>query len=339
MKRLLVVLIGLLTLAVGTAQAIPGPDPADGEPSFQIFISASSDPNTAPPEADADRTTFSETGGWDFGDRTAYSCAYVEFFESNSKLFEITYKAVSDYHGFLQINDKFGQQTVDDPDAKATCWGDDDAQTFVHDGSDHFPHSTSLVFHDMATGAEIARIDYPNECTNLYWTPGDDAGEAWLWWDEDRPEDKLDHGDGLCGGGPAEPIALVQAKVRHLSLSTQACTTDAMDGDMCLVGTERAPSVYASNVTLRLRGSIKATGVVRVSGGTTECRRGRVVVIERRASSGWKKVGKDRTSATGRFAEQIRPRDGVYRARVPEATLSTGDICQGAMSRMRSFGI
>jgi hypothetical protein len=112
-----------------------------------------------------------------------------------------------------------------------------------------------------------------------------------------------------------------------------------MDGDMCFDGTESAPSVFASNVTLRLRGSIKATGVVRVPGDTTECRRNRVVVIERRASSGWKKVGRDRTSETGRYAEHIRARDGVYRARAQEATLATGDTCRAATSRMRSFGI
>ena len=337
MKRLLLAFTCLLTLGVGTAQAIPGPDPQDGDSSFEIFISASANPGSALSERDVDRTAFGEATGWDFGDRAAYNCAYVEFFESDTKLFEITYKAVSDYNGALQINDKFGVETIDDG-ATASCWGSDDAQTFVHDGSDHFPHSTSLVFHDMATGAEIARIDYPSQCTHLYWTPGNEAGEAWLWWDEDGPEDKLDHGDGLCGGGPAEPIALVQAKVRHLTRDVEACTTDAMDGDMCFVGNETAHSVFASNVTLRLRGSIRATGVVRVPDGTPECRRGRIVVIERRASSGWGKVGRDRTSGTGRYAEHIRARDGVYRARVREATLATGDTCQAATSRMRSFG-
>jgi hypothetical protein len=338
MKRLLVALTSLLILGVGTAQALPGLDPQDGHDSFEIFISASSDPNADLTGPGADRTTFVEASGWDFGDRTAYSCAYVEFFRSGSRLFELNYKAVSDYGGALQINDKFGQQTGDD-DAKATCWAGDDAQTFVHDGSDHFPHGTSFVFNDVATGAEIARIDYPNQCAKLYWTPGMQAGEAWLWWDEDGPEDKLEHGDGLCGGGPAEPIAVVRAKVRYLTVGIEACTTDAMDGNMCFVGTESAPSVYASDVTLRLRGGIKATGVVRVAGDTAGCRQGRVVVIERRASSGWKKVGRDRTSKTGRYADHIRPRDGVYRARLQDRTLATGDICQGATSRRRSFGV
>jgi hypothetical protein len=332
MKRLLLASTCLLTLGVGTAQAIPGPDPNDGHSTFSLEILIHGKEAT-------DVTSFSEASDWDFGDRAAYRCAWVEFFQSGAELFEVQYHAVSDYpDGTIEINDLYGQE-VPDPEIGATCWDADNQSNFVHDGSDHFPHGTSLVFNDTATGAEIARIDYPNQCAKLYWTPGDQAGEAWLWWDEDGPEDKIDHGDGLCGGGPAEPDAIVQAKVRHLTLGIEACTTDAMDGDMCFVGTESAPSVYASNVTLRLRGSIKATGVVRVPGGTTQCRRDRVVVIERRASGDWKNVGRDRTSETGRFAEHIRPRDGVYRARAPEATLATGDTCQAATSRMRSFGI
>jgi hypothetical protein len=332
MKWLLLALTGLFTLGVGTAQAIPGPDPIDGNDSFNLEISIKG-------TGVKDVSHFEESVGWDFGDRAAYRCAWVEFFQGGNLRFEVQYHAVSDYsQGEIQINDRYGLEapdnTIDDQ-----CWGDDDRLTFVHDSSDHFPHSTSLVFNDASTGAEIARIDYPNQCTKLYWTPGVGAGEAWLWWDEDGPEDKLDHGDGLCGGGPAEPIALVQAKVRHLTVGIEACTTDAMDGDMCFVGNESAPSIFASNVTLRLRGSIRATGVVRVPDGTTECRRHRVVVIERRASSGWTKVGRDRTGETGRYAKNIRAREGVYRARVPKASLGTGVTCQAATSRTRSFGI
>jgi hypothetical protein len=332
MKRLLAVVTGLLTLAVGTAQAIPGPDPNDDHDWFNIEITING-------TGVHDVTRFEESLGWDLGDRSAYDCAWVEFFEADNLLFEVQYHAVSDYsQGTIEINDRYGLEAPDNT-IRDQCWSDENPRTFVHDGSDHFPHGTSLVFSEAASGTEIARIDYPNQCAKLYWTPGMQAGEAWLWWDEDGPEDKMDHGDGLCGGGPAEPDAIVQAKVRHLTLGIQACTTDAMDGDMCFAGTERAPSVYASDVTLRLRGSIKATGVVRVPDGPTECRRGRVVVIERRASSGWKKVGRDRTSETGRYAEHIRPRHGVYRARLKDANLATEDICQGATSRKRSFGI
>lgn len=230
--KLLVALLGTLALSVGTAQAIPGPDPADEHPSFNLEINAE---HFLP----KDITTFEESEGWDFGDRAGYRCAWVEFFQAGTELFEVSYHAVSDYPGeHLEISDKYGDEA---PDATISdeCWSPIPipegrlSPDLLHDGSDHFPHGTSLVFNDIATGAEIARIDYPNQCANLYWTPGDEAAEAWLWWDEDGPADKFEHGDGLCGGGPEEPVAIVQARVRNLAPGIQACVTDAMDGDMC----------------------------------------------------------------------------------------------------------
>jgi hypothetical protein len=228
MKRLLLALTGLLTLAVGTAQAIPGPDPRDGHSFFNIEITVSDHGVSA-----TDVTSFKDRIGWDFGDRAAYRCAWVEFFRSGTRLFEVQYHAVSDYHGeLLEINDRYGLE-AHDPMIEDKCWGGDNHSNFVHDGSDHFPHGTSLVFRDSATNKVIRRVDYPNQCAHLYWTPGNQAGEAWLWWDEDGPEDKFEHGDGLCGGGSMEPIAVVQAKARKLAPGIKACVTDAMDGDLC----------------------------------------------------------------------------------------------------------
>jgi hypothetical protein len=232
MKRLLLALSGLLTLAVGTAQALPGPDPRDGHSYFNIEITASNHGVRA-----TDVSHFKDRIGWDFGDRAGYHCAWVEFFRSGTRLFEVQYHAVSDYPGdFFEINDRWGLEATPDIIGSRVfdrCWGADNPLNFAHDGSDHFPHGTSLVFRNDATNRVIKRIDYPNQCAHLYWTPGDRAGEAWLWWDEDRPEDKLDHGDGLCGGGPIEPIALVQAKARKLAPGITVCVTDAMDGDLC----------------------------------------------------------------------------------------------------------
>jgi hypothetical protein len=336
MKRLMVTLICLLTLHMGTALAAPGPEPIGDPGWFSLDIRIIG-------KEPKDVTRFEEVGGWDFGDRSAYGCAWVEFFDplpgggDGEKLFEVQYHAVSDYsQGTIKINDSNGVEASDET-IHDQCWADDDPRTFVHDGSDHFPHSTSLVFHDLSTGSEIARIDYPNQCTKMYWTPGIQAGEAWLWWDEDGPEDKLDHGDGLCGGGPAEPVALVQAKVRDLTLGIEACTTDAMDGDMCRTGTGQATSVHVSRVTLKLRGSIRATGLVRVPDGTATCESDRVVVVQRRGPNGWKSVGRDRTNDNGRYSKHVRDRDGVYRARALRATRANGVTCNADVSKRRTF--
>ena len=90
----------------------------------------------------------------------------------------------------------------------------------------HFPHGADLVFYQG--GSEIARINHDaNTCGHLYWVAGDEPGEAWLWWDEDGASDKNEHGDGLCDGGPMEPVALVQAEVRSADSDIGYCTVSA----------------------------------------------------------------------------------------------------------------
>ena len=335
-RRALVAVIGLLlALDVGVARAIPGPDPNNGQTFFTL--------ETDVGEGVKDVTRFEKSAGWDFGDRSAYRCAWVEFFQAGTKLFEVEYHAVSDYPGdTIRINDRYGTEAPDGS-IDNQCWDGDNSGSFVHDGSDHFPHSTSLVFYTDRDGdgqitptpfEETGRVDYSNQCTKFYWTPGDHAAEAWLWWDQDGPADKLMHGDGLCGGGPKEPVAIERARVRNLAPGVMACVTDAMDGDLCRTSTI---SAHPTRVTLRLRGDIRASGFVRILDGTAACRADRIVVIQRRVASGWKAVRRDRTSETGRYATHIKGKNGAYRARVPKATLPDGDECNAAISKKRTF--
>ena len=332
MKRLLATLACLLTigtLGVDVAVALPGLDPPDDHSSFEILVRAQEHG-----VEDNEKTTFQESGGWDFGDRVAYRCAWVELFQGGGELAEVSYKAVSDYPGALEINDRYGVEG-DDATSGPHCWGQDDSGSFVHDGSDHFPHGTDLVFY--RDGTEIARIDYDlNTCGNLYWTPGDDPGEAWLWWDEDGAADMLDHGDGLCGGGPIEPVAVVQAMARDLAPGIEACATDSMDGDMCR--TAGASSDHASRVTLRSAHRMVARGFVHVVDGTAACLQDRVIMIQRRTPNGWQTVDQGRTSDTGRYSERIRGRAGGFRARALEATLADGDTCLPDVSKRRLLG-
>lgn len=348
MKRLLTGSIILLMLGSGSAQAVPGPDPEDEHSSFEVTITVRDAPNNEPFTVEAtDTTVFLEPNGWDFGDRVAYGCAWIEFYQAGQELFEVAYHAVGDYPGLLRINDRYGLETEEDNDLPITdmCLegsGVSQRNEFRADGSDHFPHGTDLVFYrDMdgegaSTGDEIARINYDeNLCGNLYWTPGNDPAEAWLWWDEDGASDMTEHGDGLCGGGHMEPVAVVQARARSLGPGIIACATDAMDGDRCTSGPRT--TAHTSNVTLRLRGTIRASGFVRVPGGVASCKQDRVVVVQRRRPTGWSNVGRDRTSETGRYSEHIRNRDGIYRAWVLAATLTNGDACQADVSPRRSY--
>jgi hypothetical protein len=192
--------------------------------------------------AATDRTTFDFADGWDFGDRIAYSCAWVEFYQGQNEEFEIAYHAVGDYPGYLEINDKYGAETEPDTTVFAdgrtlqdVCLEESGVRNRsdfrFDDRSGHFPHGTDLVFY--RDGGEIARINYDlNTCGHLYWVAGDEPGEAWLWWDEDGASDKNEHGDGLCDGGPMEPVALVQAEVRSADSDIGYCTVSA-NGRRC----------------------------------------------------------------------------------------------------------
>ena len=183
-----------------------------------------------------DDTTFDFADGWDFGDRVAYSCAWAEFYQGTNERFEVAYHLVGDYPDFAEINDKYGVESQDSDALEAICLKDSGVTRrgdFRFDGmSDHFPHGADLVFYQHQT--EIARINHDaNLCGNLYWVAGNEPGEAWLWWDEDGASDMNEHGDGLCDGGPMEPVALVQAEVRSADSDIGYCTVSAT-GRRCI---------------------------------------------------------------------------------------------------------
>lgn len=349
MNRLLRVVLTALAAVVMSvpihATAVPGPD-TDIGPAVEFFDINVNEILAAPLPHDLySSTRFLTADGWDFGDRHAYHCAWVEFFRDGAVLFEVHYELVADYPVPVEINDRNGWELAD-PEIAPLCGdgvGPGENSAPLHDGSDHFPHGTALDFY--LNDAQIATIDYglvePGGCDRGYWTPGDEPGEAWLWWDEDGPLNDGHH-DLDCGGGAGEPVAVVRAYVQHMTPGVGVCTEDSLDGDQCTGVTSPPPGPspieeHASTVTLRLRGHIRASGHVGVADATTACMEDRIVVIQRRASGDWKKVGKDRTTGDGHYMLQLRPRDGRYRSRVLEATLANGDICEAATSQRRVY--
>ena len=93
---------------------------------------------------------------------------------------------------------------------------------------------------------------------------------------------------------------------------------------------------HRSNVTLRLRGHLAATGQVNVPDGTNACERRRLVKIQRRSEGNWRTVGKDRTTANGSYRESLPDREGKYRSVVSRSRLVNGDRCLGDVSRART---
>jgi hypothetical protein len=341
MKRLPVALLSVLSvlvLGVGVAQAVPGPEP--GSPDFDIIVEETQ--GAPEPHDQYSLTTYDTADGWDFGDRAGYRCAWVEFFQAGAELMQVHYELVAGYSVPIRINDRFGEEGSEQENADL-CGdgiGGDQGDT-VFDGSDHFPHGTALTF--SQNGVQIAEVDYalkePGGCDKGYWTPGDEPGEAWLWWDDDGPQETMP-GMGDCAGGSGEPSPVARAYVKNLAPGISVCTEDALNGDICLGDPTPLPgATHASAVTLNLKGKIRAFGSVTIPDGTGTCKKDRVVLIQRSVSGDWKRVGQDRTGDNGHYSLHIPDRQGAYRARVTKATLASGDVCKADTSKKRLHDI
>ncbi len=237
--RLVIATLAVCSLGLGigpVALAGPGPDPDVG--SFEIFTSSGG--------SDYDRTFFDVSQGWDWGLRHAYSCAYVEFFQGGQLLFEVHYELVPGYPQHIEINDTAAAGEPVNGSLGPCGDGLGPGASMPFDGSDHFPHGTMFTFYRDAQ--PVATLDYHDEmCTRGYWTPGDEPGEAWLWWDEDGPQSMMPEMED-CNGGPGEPVAVVRAYVQNLGPGVGVCVEDALDGDMC-VNRRPAPAIASFNPT------------------------------------------------------------------------------------------
>jgi hypothetical protein len=211
-----------LLLSVGAmhpAAAVPGPDVPDEQSTYRIFAW------NQQTEQSFRGATFREADGWDFGDRYGYECAWSEFFDGGALLFTVTIQRV---RGNVGINDKYGAE-VTGPDADPECPTETPAARF--DGSDHFPHHT--MFHFERAGIELAILDlHARPCARAYWTPGDEPGEAWMWWDKDGPRSDGHHRLD-CGGGRDDPKPVARAIVQMVAPDITVCTEDSLHGDRC----------------------------------------------------------------------------------------------------------
>jgi hypothetical protein len=219
-----------------------GPDPDNGQPTFELFVRELQAPIGGKPVAplpldEFDRIVFQESQGWDFGDRTGYKCGWVEFFVAGNEKFEVHFE-LADYEFATELNDRFGAE-LPDPEVEALC-GDGVQSNFApDDGSDHFPHmihaGDALRFY--SDGEEIASIDLATtDCNGAYYTPGDEPGEAWLWWDQDGPTFSHGPGEGElnCNGGPGEPVKVARVYVKNADPDVGYCTDSMHDeADLC----------------------------------------------------------------------------------------------------------
>jgi len=239
MKRLALAVALLLALPM-VASALVGPEP--GSADFKIiFKELSGGPFY-------DQMEFDTAQGWDFGDREAYRCTFVEFVVDGVVTHRIEFEQAFDYPeppGF-QINDKGGEEHGDgdnpprpaDSDPCGTDEGGGIARNrWVPSGEDHFPHydhhNTTAAVTLFLDGEPIQTLDLNrDECARGYWTPGDEPGEVVLWWDADFPENNGHHALD-CNGGGAEPIAAARGFIIPQVSGAGYCVADELDGDVC----------------------------------------------------------------------------------------------------------
>jgi hypothetical protein len=97
--------------------------------------------------------------------------------------------------------------------------------------------------------------------------------------------------------------------------------------------TVTAISKHTRSVTLKLKGSLVATGTITVADGFSSCRSNMIVKIQHRKNGSWEPVGRDRTDSRGRFSEHLEDRNGKYRAIATKQAMNGGDdICMADAS-------
>jgi len=89
---------------------------------------------------------------------------------------------------------------------------------------------------------------------------------------------------------------------------------------------------HLRTISLSLGGSLRASGAIVVTDGTSACGQLVPVKIQRRTADGWKTVGSGFTTASSSYAIHVPDKDGKYRTIAIRSVLDSGDICARARS-------
>ena len=239
------------------AGAIPGPDPPAAAQNFSIVISIA---EPSGPEL-LHEVPFDRAQNWDFGDRRAYRCAFVEYIVGGEVLFRLEFErlAVPDQaENYVVINDRHGMESGEggQPEAPIDNCGLPErlGGPRVWDGSPFVAGGASFtLFRD---GQPLTSYSLPAVAPNdpdAQWSVGNDPGEAYLWY--------------------AEPGENSEALLRFLVIPQAPGVALSPVPPSPTPSPSPTPGAkHDSTVTLGLEGRLRAFGVVRVPDGTTGCR-------------------------------------------------------------------
>lgn len=107
---------------------------------------------------------------------------------------------------------------------------------------------------------------------------------------------------------------------RKFALSCALCALFLVGTSAPVMAAER----HRSTVTLKLSGSLIATGQVHVSDGTRACEARRDVLIQHRNSGSWRTVATKESRANGTYRTHLPDESGDYRALVRKLQVSNG---------------
>ena len=94
---------------------------------------------------------------------------------------------------------------------------------------------------------------------------------------------------------------------------------------------------HTRDIALKLRKHLVAAGRVRVDDGTAECRSRVPVEIQRKGKNGgWKTIDEIMTTPAGAYVDDLKDKQGRYRAVATKFELDNGELCARAVSRSRN---
>jgi hypothetical protein len=89
---------------------------------------------------------------------------------------------------------------------------------------------------------------------------------------------------------------------------------------------------HIRTISLSIGGSLRASGKVVCTDGSTACAQSVPVKIQRRIEGVWKTVGSATTDAAGNYSIHVKNKAGKFRAIAPKTSLANGDRCKRAKS-------
>jgi hypothetical protein len=300
----------IVAVAVATPLSAPRALATSRESGFDIIVTANQRRVTNAPYLYSLRHPEAT---WVGGDRLGYRCAYMFLQYEGEFVGRVTFTTQDlGSSAYTVINDQYMDEgayfydgTPAPPSTTQTggpgeCRAADQAYTALpsSEAGDLSPPLPIIQFKDSSSGALLESRDYT------------------------RMHVDTDANDGDANTQPGHTFRIVEATPTKVTvvgyqnlLPVVVIYYELMPGTSTVHMTSNGPLVQTA-VTIRLHGSLIASGEVRTTADTAVCEAGRRVVIEHRKRGIWRTAASGTSSERGDYRFLLRDEPGRYRARV-----------------------